>query len=143
MYQQYSNYYYTKQLPVISIPNNYSIDYSKIESNPSAPRLENFDTQTIDPPLNIIPTVNMYTRNSTIETKVPINTVLVRNKWETFNTTNGKAFGGFDKFNVYNIPSTKIKNSQYMTLSDLTNPFNTSVVYNTFYKPVQYDLHSS
>ena len=49
----------------------------------------------------------------------PPTTMLLRNHWETYNTTDAVAYGGFDKYNIHNIPSCSELNGPYMNYGKL------------------------
>ncbi len=53
----------------------------------------------------------------------PYSDVLLRNHWETFNTTSGKGYGGNDQYSIHNIPACKERNQNYMNIKDATNTF--------------------
>ena len=58
----------------------------------------------------------------------PITTIFLRNSWETYNVNSGKAFGGYDRYNVRNIPSCNERSQNHMNFLDSTNPWARTMV---------------
>ena len=109
-------------------------------TNYSAPHLELFYPPRLEP-LN---TPLEYLNNqgtSNVPTLVPTNTILYRNHWETYNTTSGKVYGGFDPYSLYNIPSYTDRNANYMNIIDSVNPWARAIVDNSGRNFWAYDSH--
>lgn len=53
----------------------------------------------------------------------PVTPIRLRNEWETFNTTNSVTYGGFDKWNVHDIPSCTERQGGYMNYGDAIKPW--------------------
>jgi hypothetical protein len=66
--------------------------------------------------------------NGNMPSACPYGTVLLRNHWETYNTTSGKSYGGFDQYNVNNVPSCVEREGNYMNFMDFVNPWSRVMV---------------
>ena len=90
-------------------------------------RIENFATPVFQP--SNVPQSTIQNQASGFnEETCPIVPILLRNEWETMNTTNAKIYGGFDKYSIQNIPSCSDRNGPYMNFLDSTRPWSRAFV---------------
>jgi len=110
--------------------------------NPWGPRIENFNPPVYLPDPTKVSTgyVNAYPGNG-IPQRCPEVRILYRNEFENFNTTNAKAFGGFDRYNVRDIPSCWDRSGEYMNFMDTAKPMGTAMVRTTEDYPVIRGAH--
>lgn len=120
---------------------------SRFNSNiipPENAMIQNFNVpQYIINPSNFLQSNWVDQSGHSIPEKCPIEGNTLRNQWESFNNTNSVAFGGFDQYNINDIPSCSDRNGDYMNFIDYaTLPFNRTIVYkNTNNTPVIFDTH--
>jgi|SRR5579872_2098499 len=156
----------TQPLPVVSIKNTYPGTYigpkygnvggiqrnmygenncynkGTICSNAQGSLIENFPVPTYMPDPNEVELNYIYNQTGQLQS-CPVNRIYFRNEWEIYNTTNGKAYGGFDKYNVHDVPSCSDVNGTYMNIMDFTmNPFNKILVPRTEEEPVVIQSHA-
>lgn len=66
---------------------------------------------------------NMGTAN--VAQICPKKSIMLRNEWEvTPGMNTGKVLGGFDKYNIRDIPSCSDRDQEYMNFMDFTKPWN-------------------
>ncbi len=111
-------------------------------SDPSAPRIENFNPPVYQPDMDTIPISYIYNQGSSnIPQVCPLVPILLRNEWETMNTTNAKVWGGYDMYSVANIPSCSERSGGHMNFYDSMNPFSRVMVSAYENTPVIIDSH--
>ena len=97
--------------------------------NPWGPRIENFNPPVYLPDPTTIGTGYVYANaGNSIPQRCPQTPILYRNEFESMNTTNAKAFGGFDPYSIRNIPSCSERGGDYMNFMDTTRPMATAMV---------------
>lgn len=87
-------------------------------------RIENFNPPVYQP--SNVPTRKINCNNQ--YGTCPITPILLRNEWETMNTTNAVTYGGFDQWNIKNIPSCDDREGTYMNYKDSISPWGTVLV---------------
>lgn len=104
--------------------------------------IENFPVPTYMPNPSEVPLNYMYTQNGSIQ-PCSSSRIYFRNEWEVMNTTNSKAYGGFDKYSIRDVPSCGDRDGTYMNIMDFAgNPFNRVMVHGDREPPVIYQGHS-
>jgi len=136
-----SDKYYTQPLPQIAIPIKNPVnagptysgkDYSK------GPFIQNFNI----PGYYSTSPITMVNNNG-INVAAPKNEILYRYGYELQNLNNGKVAGGFDKYNVKNIPSSTQRTGNYMVFSVANDPFSLLLASEPDRDKWYYDSHSS
>lgn len=132
-----SDYEVTKPIPTIPIPNQYppvDIGPKFGPMNTNGPYIDTIIPARYEP--NPTKTKMIYNLGQAYPS-VPI---VYRNHYETFNTGNGKTYGGYDQFNVYDIPSyNQVFNGSHKLLRN--DPFYYLLVDSPEETPVQYESH--
>ena len=101
-----------------------------------------FETPVIQPRANILMNVNNQ-GTANIPTMCPEAPIIIRNKWEAFNSSNPVVYGGFDKYNSMTEASCSERNNKYMTFVDSVNPFALAYVVGGKESPVVWQTHSN
>lgn len=133
----------TKPLPITfthsgNNPANLGPPWNRWESE--GPKFENFNVPVYQPDPTITPHNCIINQGQSIT--CPIETLKLRNHWETFNTTNAKHYGGYDAYNAKDVPSCTEINGNYANFQRaFSNPWNTVMV-PIKELPVEYNLHS-
>ena len=116
-----SDKYFTQPLPQVAIPIKNPVnagptysdkDYSK------GPYIQNFNIPGYYHQTNLSTTVN-----NGMKEPCPKEEILYRYGYELHNLNNGKVAGGFDRYNINNIPSCSQRNGNYMVFSTTADPF--------------------
>jgi hypothetical protein len=120
----------TKPLPVVSLPNRF--EYTKIgpkfgsvTMSTTAPFLQNFQPPGYMPDARTVQGGQVFSQSmsSDLPQQCPMVPIRYRNEWETMNTNNAKAFGGFDKYSVMDVPSCSDRSGGNLNWNDYTDPF--------------------
>lgn len=112
----------------VKLPDWYTVPRSHKLTNvgpPFSPVKGELFIQNFQPPefLPVNPTIINRVGHQGFVEKCPLQTVLLRNEWETSNITNAVEYGGFDQYNIHNIPSCYELDSSHMNFMDSTKPF--------------------
>jgi hypothetical protein len=133
--QAVSDKYVTQPLPTVSLRNpfapvNWGPRTSTSASDQYAPHLELFNKPVFQPDPNIVPASRISNQGTgNVPDTCPATTLLLRNHWETYNTTSGKYFGGFDPYSIQNVPSCVERSGAHMNFMDFaTNPWARTIV---------------
>jgi len=122
----------TQPLPQVSIPSRFPPPkwgprWGGPPTDQTVMHLETFNPPVFQPrgvPRDII----NVSGTGNIPELCPVATVLLRNEYETYNTTSGKVYGGFDPYSVQNIPSCNERSGSYMNFMDFTRPWSRVMV---------------
>ena len=119
----------TKPLPTSTLYSKYKPvtlgpKYREDNTPRDYPYIENFQPPVYQPnPANThINNQMLYMQGTTIPQNAPQETIKLRNEWEVMNTTNAVAYGGFDIYNVKNIPSYSDRAGAHLSFADYSNP---------------------
>lgn len=106
----------------------------------SSPYLELFYPPKYQP--EIAP-ATMFSSQSTsnLPQVCPLMPVNLRNHWESYNTTSGKGYGGYDIYSINNIPSCGERSGDYMNFIDSVNPWSKMYVEEKSKDYMAYDSH--
>lgn len=133
----YSDKAVAKPLPIAVIPNRFQpADIGPREGypilDPYAPRIEMFrpPVYSSDPnvPADGLANPPGVVRLPSGPSECPVSSLLLRNPYETFNTTNAVQYGGFDPYNVNDIPGCGLRDGYFMNYKDSVNPWNRVMV---------------
>lgn len=133
-----SDKFVTEPIPTVVIPSKYppvDIGPKVAPDNTTGPYIDTLNPARFEP--KVYP--KKYDLYGNEYPSVP---VLYRNTWETFNTTNGKFYGGFDDYNIYDKPSFNTTFGAYKPYNRFYQPFTNLLVKHDEYTPVQYDSHA-
>ena len=118
-----SDKYFTQPLPQVAIPLKKPVNAGPTYSDKNysnGPFIQNFNIPYLESSQ-----ISSLNEGGGLPQECPKKTQLYRYGYELHNLNNGKVTGGFDRYNINNVPSCSSRNGNYMVFSTLKNPFST------------------